>query len=106
VVGFRYRLPKTIIIMNFLSKLFATKIARLEASLVSIFLVVVSGLFTAIFITMWLALFIGDKMHNQGAGFAVVAALFFLLFIVSSVFRTKKIQPALEEVVAGADKEG
>jgi len=87
--------------MNFLKRIVSSKLAGIEAGVISIVLVALTGMLTIIFAFIFAAPWVGRRMHDTLTGFAVVAAFFFLAFLITAVYRKKSIRPMLEDAITG-----
>ncbi len=84
--------------MKFLFRKLFDKLASIEAGLLSILLIVLFGLFSLLFLSVWAAYLIGTELEDRAAGFGIVAAIYFVFFIFTILFRKKSIKPFFEEM--------
>ena len=67
------------------------KIGKLFASLLSSIILVLIFFFCLLFITIALALWLGDKLNNLAEGFLLIGAFYFILGLIFIIFKKSLI---------------
>ena len=84
--------------MAFFKKI-KNKIAGFEAGIISVFLMAITGIFSAAFAGIWLSLLIGARMGSILYGFGIVAIIFTFIFLLVLLVRRKSIQPLIKDSI-------
>ncbi len=75
------------------------KTAKMMSVLLTNLLIIISGYFTLLFVSVLLGVLLSTLLNSQLIGFGIITAIYILLFLFLAVFRRKHIENYFTNVV-------
>jgi hypothetical protein len=76
------------------------KISHVMSAMLLNVLIIITGYFTLLFISIMLGIFLSGITHSFFIGFGIITILYIILFLVLAVFRRKQLQLYFANIVA------